>query len=208
MASVNSEEGIAAFETLGELIENGWMSKEVVNWGQGDALNAWAAGKAAMLESGTWQIANLDGDLKDTVTWEYKYTEIPASANGAQATVIGGENFGVCAGAENVEACVDFLKFMQTAESNAEWCEIAGKLPVRADAVGLKDFWTADERYKVFNDSMDFAVARGPHESWPTISEALYTAEQAVLLGEKDAATAVADAAAVIDPILAEVPLP
>lgn len=208
VASVNSEEGIAAFETLGELIENGWMSKEVVNWGQGDALNAWAAGKAAMLESGTWQIANLDGDLKDTVTWEYKYTEMPASANGAQATVIGGENFGVCAGAENVEACVDFLKFMQTAESNAEWCEIAGKLPVRGDAVGLKDFWTADERYKVFNDSMEFAVARGPHESWPTISEALYTAEQAVLLGEKDAATAVADAAAVIDPILAEVPLP
>lgn len=208
VATVGGEEGVAAFQTLADLASNGWMSKEVVNWGQGDALNAWAAGKAAMLESGTWQIANLDGDLKDTVTWEYAYTEIPMSANGAQATVIGGENFGVCAGAENVEACVEFLKFMQTAENNAEWCEIAGKLPVRGDAVGLKDFWTADERYKVFNDSMEFAVARGPHESWPTISEALYTAMQASVLGEKDAATAAADAAAVIDPIIAEVPLP
>ena len=208
VASVNSEEGKAAFETLGELISNGWMSKEVVNWGQGDALNAWIAGKAAMLESGTWQVAQLDGDYKDSVTWEYAYVPMPQSANGAQATVIGGENFGVCAGAANVEACVDFLKYMQSAQSNADWCEVAGKLPVRADAVGLKDFWTADARYKVFNDSMEFAVARGPHESWPTISEALYTAEQAVLLGEKDAATAVADAAAVIDPIVAEVPLP
>ena len=208
VASVNSEEGKAAFETLGELISNGWMSKEVVNWGQGDALNAWIAGKAAMLESGTWQVAQLDGDYKDSVTWEYAYVPMPQSANGAQATVIGGENFGVCAGAENVEACVEFLKYMQTAENNADWCEVAGKLPVRGDAVGLKDFWTADARYKVFNDSMEFAVARGPHESWPTISEAIYTAEQAVLLGEKDAATAVADAAAVIDPIVAEVPLP
>ena len=33
---------------------------------------------------------------------------------------------------------------------------------------------------------MDFAVARGPHESWPTISEAIYTAEQSAILGEKD----------------------
>ena len=95
-----------------------------------------------------------------------------------------------------------------TAENNADWCEKAGKLPVRGDAVDLKDFWTADERYKVFNDSMEFAVPRGPHPQWPTISEALYTAEQAVLLGEKDAATAAADAAAVIDPLLAETPLP
>lgn len=208
VANVNSEEGIAAYQTLGDLINNGWMSKEVVNWGQGDALNAWIAGKAAMLESGTWQVAQLDGELKDSVTCEYAYTPMPQSANGAQATVIGGENFGVCAGAENVEACVEFLKYMQTAQNNADWCEVAGKLPVRGDAVELKDFWTADARYKVFNDSMEFAVARGPHESWPTISEALYTAEQAVLLGEKDAATAVADAAAVIDPIVAEVPLP
>lgn len=206
--TVNSEEGIQAFTNLQELINNGWMSKEVVNWGQGDALNAWVAGKAAMLESGTWQVAQLDGDFKDTVTWEYEYAPMPQSDNGAQATVIGGENFGVCAGAENVEACVEFLKFMQTAENNADWCEVAGKLPVRGDAVGLKDFWTADERYKVFNDSMEFAVARGPHPEWPTISEAIYTAEQAVLLGEKDPATAAADAQAVIDPIIAETPLP
>lgn len=55
---------------------------------------------------------------------------------------------------------------------------------------------------------MDFAVARGPHESWPTISEAIYTAEQSVLLGEKDAQTAATDAAAAIKPILDETPLP
>lgn len=208
VATVGGEEGIASLQTLQDLAANGWMSKEVVNWGQGDGLNAWVAGKAAMFEAGTWMIANLDGEFKETVTWDYEFTPIPQSANGAQATVIGGENFGVCAGAANVEACVDFLKYMETAENNARWCEIAGKLPVRGDAVELKDFWTADARYKVFNDSMEFAVARGPHESWPTISEALYTAMQAAVLGEKDAATAAADAAAVIDPIVAEVPLP
>ena len=209
VGDIDSPESVEAFQILGDLIEKGYMSKEAVNWGQGDALNAWAAEKACMLESGTWQIAqNLDDSIKDTVTWEYAYVPMPKSANGAQASVIGGENFGVCTGAADRDACIAFLEYMETAQNNADWCELAGKLPVRGDAVELKDFWTADERYKVFNDSMNFAVPRGPHPQWPTISEALYTAEQAVLLGEKDAATAAADAAAVIDPILEETPLP
>lgn len=206
VTDVDSEAGVTALTYLSDLVKDGLMSKEVVNWGQGDAYNAFLAGKAAILESGTWQIATLDGQDADKVTFEYQYVPMPAK-DGKQATVIGGENFGVCAGSEHVAECADFLKSMMSAQNNADWCEIAGKLPVRGDAVGLKDFWTADERYKVFNDSMDFAVARGPHESWPTISEAIYTAEQAAILGEKDPATALADAAAVIDPILAETPI-
>lgn len=206
VTDVDSEAGIEALTYLTELVENGYMSKEVVNWGQGDAYNAFLAGKAAMLESGTWQISTLDGDDKDDVTFEYQYVAMPSNGDN-QATVIGGENFGVCAGSEHVEECVEFLKTMMSAENNASWCEIAGKIAVRDDASDYTDFWTTDERYKVFYDSMDFAVARGPHESWPTISEAIYTAVQASLLGEKEPADALADAAAVIDPILEETPI-
>ena len=206
ITDVDSDADVEALTFLSDLVKDGYMSKEVVNWGQGDAYNAFLAGKAAMLESGTWQIATLDGDDKDKVTFDYQYVALPSNGEN-QATVIGGENFGVCTGSEHVEECVDFLKARMTAENNADWCEIAGKLPVREDAVDLKDFWTADERYKVFNDSMDFAVARGPHESWPTISEAVYTAVQASLLGEKEPAQALADAAATIDPILEETPI-
>ena len=206
ITDVDSDADVEALTFLSDLVKDGYMSKEVVNWGQGDAYNAFLAGKAAMLESGTWQIATLDGDDKDKVTFDYQYVAMPSNGEN-QATVIGGENFGVCTGSEHVEECVDFLKSMMSAENNADWCEIAGKLPVREDAVDLKDFWTADERYKVFHDSMDFAVARGPHESWPTISEAVYTAVQASLLGEKEPAQALADAAATIDPILEETPI-
>ena len=205
ITDVSSDKAVNALTFLSDLVKDGYMSKEAVNWGQGDAYNAWIAGKAAMLESGTWQIATLDTDNKDDVTWEYKYTPMPKGEQ--QATVIGGENFGVCSGSENVEEGAEFLKYMQSAQNTADWCEIAGKLPVRADAVELKDFWTADERYKVFNDSMEFAVARGPHESWPTISEALYKAEQAALLGDKDPAEALKEAQATISPILEETPI-
>lgn len=208
VADIDSDASVKAFSYLADLQSKGYMSNEVVNWGQGDALNAWAAQKAAIVESGTWQIAqNLDDSLKDTVTWNYKYVEMP-SEDGHQATVIGGENFGVCSSSKHVEECTKFLMAMMSAQNNADWCEIAGKLPVRADAVELKDFWTADERYKVFNDSMNFAVARGPHAQWPTISEAIWTAEQAAILQQSTPEAAAQSAAATIDPILAENPLP
>lgn len=197
-------EAARSLDLLGQLASEGLMSKEVVNWGQGDALNAFAAGKAAMLESGTWQIGQFD--MEDVVLdFNYEFALLPKDAQ--YASVIGGENFGVCTGTEYRDVCIDFLEFMMTPENNADWCEIAGKLPIRSDANELKDIWTEDPRYAVFSEAMNYAVARGPHESWPTISEALYTAEQSVILGEKTGEEAMAEAAAVVDPILAEVPI-
>ena len=60
----------------------------------------------------------------------------------------------------------------------------------------------------MFNDSMNFAVARGPHAQWPTISEAIWTAEQAAILQQSTPEDAAKTAAATIDPILEESPLP
>ncbi len=202
---LSSDGAVKSIDFLGKLVSEGLMSKEVINWGQGDALNAFAAGKAAMLESGTWQISQIDsGDVKLS-TDNYKFALLPKDQK--NASVIGGENFGVCSGTEYKAECVDFLEYMMTAQHNADWCEIAGKLAVRSDAATLKDFWTQDERYAVFNDSMNYAVARGPHPEWPTISEAIYTAEQAVLIGEKDAQTAMTEAAGKVAPILEASPI-
>lgn len=205
VTSLDSPEAAESLEFLGKLAAEGIMSKEVINWGQGDALNAFAAGKAAMLESGTWQISQIDSGDVTLSTDNYKFALLPKNKN--YATVIGGENFGVCKGTEYREECIDFLTYMMTAQNNADWCEIAGKLAVRSDAATLKDFWTADERYAVFNDGMNYAVARGPHPEWPSISEALYTAEQSVLIGESDAATAMETAASKVAPILEATPI-
>lgn len=205
VTELDSDAGISSLEFLGKLVDEGLMSKEVINWTQGDALNAFAAGKAAMLESGTWQISQFDSGDVVLPTDNYKYALLPKSQE--YASVIGGENFGVCSGTEYKEQCVAFLEYMMTAENNADWCEIAGKLAVRSDAATLKDFWTADERYAVFNEAMNYAVARGPHPEWPTISEAIYTAEQSVLIGESSAADAMKKAAATVKPILEATPI-
>lgn len=203
VATTDSPEAARSLDFLANLVSKGYMSKEVVNWSQADSYNAFCAGKAAMLESGTWQLAAFDEDIKGT--FDYKIALLPKDKE--YATVIGGENFGICAGSEAKDESVKFLQWMTSAEKNATWCEAAGKLPVREDSVGLKTVWTDDERFATFNEAMNYAVARGPHESWPTISEALYSAEQAALLGNETGESAMKKASETINPILAEIPI-
>lgn len=203
VTSLDSSEAEKSLSFLTDLVNNGYMSKEVVNWSQGDAYNAFTAGKAAMLESGTWHVSMLDADVDGK--FEYEYTLMPKGEK--YSSVIGGENFGVCVGSAATEACVEFIKYMQSAENNADWCEMSGKIPVREDASSLKIVWTDDERYAVFVDGMNYAVARGPHSEWPVISEAIYTAVQASIIGEKTPEIALKDAAAVVSPILEASPI-
>jgi multiple sugar transport system substrate-binding protein len=203
VARLDSPESIRAMEFLGRLVQRGYMSKEAVNWTQGDAMNAFIAQKAAMAESGTWHVASDIPKIQGAFTPEY--TLLPKDKK--YASVIGGENFGVCSGTKYKDVCVEFLTWMETAENVARWCEMSGKLPVRKDSSTLREFWTKDPYYAVFTDGMNYAVARGPHAEWPTISRALYTAGQTVLLGEKSPADAMRAAASTLAPIFAKAPI-
>lgn len=202
--ALDSPEAVEALQFLVDLVDEGYMSREVINWGQGDAYNTFIGGRVAMLESGTWQIATLDQDLEEGEI-NYQYTLLPKDEQ--YASVIGGENFGITVATSELEACVEFLKFMQSAQNNAEWGVAVGKLPVRSDAAELKDIWTEEPRYSVFSDAMEYAVARGPHPEWPIISEAIYNAVQEALIGDKTAEQALQDAANRVNPILEETPI-
>ena len=204
ISDLTSAGSVKAIQFLTDLVQDGYMSKEVVNWQQSDAYNAFCAGKAAMFESGTWQLQDIDEKINGT--FNYEYGLLPKDQE--YASCIGGENFGVCTGTQYKDECVDFLKWFMSAEKNAEFTAAATKLPVRSDAVGLQEIFTTDERYAVFNEEMNYARPRGPHAQWPTLSEALYNATQQAMLGDQSVEDALSGAAAVIDPILAEDPLP
>ena len=192
--------GLTALQTL---VSQGSMSKEAVNWTQSDAWNQFVAGKAAMAECGTWHLAMTEG-INDS--FEYQFTILPTGAEGTSTSTIGGENFGVCRGAANVDACVDFLTWMCSKENAARWAENAGKIATRSDSEAVYTF--EQDGFDVFVDQMNYAQARGPHAEWPTISKAVYTAVQSAVLNGTDPAQALTTAMDTITPIVQENPLP
>lgn len=201
--NLTAQSAVDGLTVLGDFIHNNYMSKEAVNWTQADAWYAFCAGKAAMVECGTWHLA-MTGDINGS--FNYDFCLLPTGEEGTSTSTIGGENFGICTGCVDTDACVAFLKWMCSKEKEAEWAVGAGKIPVRSDSEAVYSYET--KGFQVFVDEMNYAQARGPHAEWPTISEAIYTACQSVFVDNADPAAALAKAMETIAPIVAENPLP
>lgn len=200
--NLTADSAVKGLTALSDMINNGYMSKECINWTQADAFNQFAAGKAAMAEVGTWHLAQTDA----IDGFNYGFCLLPTGDEGTSSSTIGGENFGICSGAENKEACVEFLKWLCSKEKEGEWGVTAGKIPTRSDAVSEYDY--EQEGFAVFTEEMNYADARGPHAEWPSISEAIYSATQSVFVDGADPAEALAKAMETITPIVEETPLP
>lgn len=177
--NITADSAVNGLQTLGDFVANGYMSKECVNWTQTDAING---------------------------AFEYDFTLLPTGDEGTSTSTIGGENFGVCKGSENKEACAKFLEWLCSQENEAKWAAVGGKIPTRQDATAEYTF--EQDGFKVFTDEMNYAQARGPHAEWPSISEAVYTATQSVIVDGTSAKDALETAAAKINPIVEETPLP
>lgn len=201
--NLTADSAVNGLKVLGDFVANGYMSKECVNWTQADTWNQFAAGKAALAEVGTWHLAQTDAI---NGAFEYDFCLLPTGDAGTSTSTIGGENFGVCSGAENVEGCVAFLEWLCSKEKEGEWAVVAGKIPTRQDSVA--NYTYEVDGFNVFVDEMNYAQARGPHAEWPVISEAIYTAAQSVFVDGADPATALAGAMEKITPIVEANPLP
>ncbi|MDD3795759.1 MAG: ABC transporter substrate-binding protein [Lachnospiraceae bacterium] len=179
---------------LYSLIEKGYISKECINWTQADAEKQFASGQAAMMINGPWQFAGLSEDAPDL---EYGVAKMPKADDGDYASILGGENLGICTGA-NVDAAWTFISWITSKEKSQEICKSIGRFSPRAD-VDAQQMFADDPLNSVFAEIMPDAQSRGPSPDWPEISAAIYTAQQEVFTGQKDVDTAMNDAQATVD---------
>lgn len=202
ISHLDSPAAAEALQFLVDLVQNGYASRDVVNMRQYEATNTMINGNAAMAISGPWELPRIDKEAK----FDWRVAKLPVKADvGVEATALGGFDWGVPKGAEDREAAIDFVAFMNSPEvlKNA-WN--TGRLPARKDIKIENPKWP--EAYKVFSEEMAYAKPRGPHPRWPDISLAIQNALQQALTGQKTAEQALADAAAIVKPILEETPLP
>lgn len=192
---LNSPEVIKAMTLWTNLIKDGAMSKETINWGQGDIQKQFSASKLAMFVGGPWMIGQIQEDAPD-LTWGV--AKIPQDKQ--FASVLGGENMGIVKG-KNVDLAWDFLKYLGDFDTVKNFISQTGYFPPRRD-VAQDPIWTEDPIKKVFMDQMQYAMPRGPHPKWPEISAAIYTALQESLTFTKTPEQAANDAQNIVDTLL------
>lgn len=201
LEELNGEGCVAAMNFLNDLILDGSMPKDIINWTQGDCNNQFISGGLAMQINGPWNVGPVN-ELAPEKNWGVAL--IPKYDTGVNASVLGGENFGVTSACENVDAAVEFLTWLMSCENSANFCEAAGKFSPRADSTASKEIWTTDPIFGVFGESMQYAQPRGPHPRWPEISTAISVAQHEVFTGVSDSQTALDKAAETVNAILAK----
>ena len=191
---VNNENGIKALTLVKDLVDSGAMSKEVINWTQGDVMNQFISGNAAMMVNGPWQIGTMKSEAPD-LNWNVAL--LPKDAQ--YSSVLGGENIAAING-DNVDQAVDFIKFITSPEELKTYINDFGYIASRKDVAETQ--FKDDPIMSVFTEEMKYAAPRGPHQYWPQISDAISTALNKVIVGASTPADAAAEAQTTIDEVL------
>lgn len=191
---IGTENGMKALDFVQELVLDGSMSKEVINWTQGDVMNQFISGNVAMMINGPWQVATIQEQAPD-LKWDVSL--IPKDKE--YASVLGGENFAIVAG-KNEESALLFLDYITQPENISYILNEMGYIAARED-IADKQF-TDDPIMKKFVEQMQYAHPRGPHAEWPSISDALSLALNEVITGSNSSQDAAKKAQDTINSIV------
>ena len=115
------------------------------------------------------------------------------------ASALGGENFAVIDN-ENVDDSLEVINFLTSADEVASYIDDFGYIAARKDVA--ENQFQDDPQMRMFIDQMQYALPRGPHASWPEISDAISLAFNEVITETSTPADAAAKAQETIDSII------
>lgn len=194
--NINSPETVEALQFVVDLVKDGSLSKSSVNWGQGDALDQFIAGKAAMVENGIWSFAQLDS----TKGLNYGTVTFPVPSAGDKAIVpLGGKVWTVPATGDTKteKAAGKILECLNNEKNQTFAASQGGAVPSKiaiADAFA-KD--TNNPHNQISRDAVANSRARAAKlgADWPATAKAIYEAEQSAITGQASPADALKSAA-------------
>lgn len=193
---LDSPESIKSMTFLSNLVKDGSMSKEVINWTQSDVEKQFATGKAAMMINGPWNIPSVKQDAPDK---NWAVAKVPKDAK--FSSVLGGENFGIIKG-HKVDEAWEALKYIAGPEGSKKYAEGSGKFSPLKKVMADSTVFSSDPVLAVFVDQLQYAMPRGPHPKWPQISNLISSALQESLTGAKAPEQAMKDAQAKVSELL------
>lgn len=166
-----------------DLVDSGSASKSVVNWAQGDVKDQFAAGKAAMMINGPWQIPS----LMETPDVKWDSVQVPVNKAGQTPTApLGGEVWTVPvtgdkakqANAAKVVSCIS------DDENQLALAEARFTVPTKTALA--KDFVAKVPSMAAFTEQVENARSRTGKlgEEWPKAATVIYTALQLALTGK------------------------
>lgn len=192
---------VEALEYLVSLsTEHGVMEPGIVEWGA--TPKAFFEGQTAMMWTTTGNLTN----VRKNAPFDFGVGMLPANKRRGAPT--GGGNFYLFKGTsqEQLAAAVDFIKWITEPEQSAKWTMATGYVaprPATWDTPTMQAYAADFPAVLVARDQLEFAVAELSTYENQRVTRIFNDALAAAITGQKDAATALAEAQAQADAILA-----
>jgi multiple sugar transport system substrate-binding protein len=195
LLDLSSDKAKEALQLWVDLIQKGAVSKDSLNWQQGDVANQFIGGRAAMMVMGPWMLASVKRSGID-----YGVVTIPVPKEGMKPVVpLGGEVWCPLKTDTKVEeAALEFIKFTQDPERLKKICNTFNYISSVKSIAQQQGQENPD--FLPFVKQMDTARSR-PEEGgaqYTAVSLAARTAIQKALSGQAPVAAALEEAAAKI----------
>lgn len=168
--------GTKAFQLIADLVKEGSLSKECINWSQNDVAKKFISGKLAMMENGPWVFPAIE---EANVNFKWNVAKLPIDKN--YSVILGGEDVAVIKG-KNVDGAMSFIRFMGSPENVKKTILTYGSIPPRRD-VAMQPEWSQNPKWNVFMEQMDYATLRLQNVRWPTISDTISEQLSDVIVG-------------------------
>jgi multiple sugar transport system substrate-binding protein len=199
LTNVDSPQAIEALQFLTSLVRQGYTSQAVLNWGQGDVEEQFAAGHAAIMENGPWNIPLLKQANSD-----YGIAPLPVHlASQKPVSPLGGEEWTIPQSNPRVErATWDLVNWLEQPEQLLTLDSAIGYIPAIKSTAHI--LLKSHPDLNVFADEFQTARSRtaivGP--AYPAISLTVQTAIQSALSNSSTPQEALATARRHIDSVM------
>jgi multiple sugar transport system substrate-binding protein len=192
---LNGEATVGAVNMLKGWLDSGAMSQTILGGGLATSQEI-AENKVAMIVDGPWMPAIFTAQYPD---FKYELATFPAGPGGS-ISVVGGENIVLFDASKAKDAALAFMQFVATPQPQLDMAT-TGQMPVLTELTTSTD---VPDFFPPFLTQLQTAQPRTPSPAWTKIDEAVTNAVLQALTGEVDAQSALDDAAATIDELLAQ----
>ncbi len=172
---IDSREGRQAYELAARLAEQGGISRLGVNMTLTDTIRQFSRQEVAMIFMNSTGMAQLDSGEG------LEFGVVPIPEGTVRATIMGGEILTVSPGG-NVEASMEFLRYLADPERMEEYLDGMGFLSPRKDV--LENQYREKEEFRIFIESLSYASLRPDQVWWPEVSNQIAMALRRAVTGE------------------------
>ncbi len=196
--TVDSPEAAAGLSQLVEAFENGNIPKEAITYTEEEGRIAFQDGKLLFLRNWpyVYSLASTEGSSK--VKGKFDVAPLPGT-DGVGASSLGGHNLAISAYSDNKATAIDFIKFMESEESQRFFVTKGSAAPSFAalydDPQLAKDF----PYLPVLKQSLENAVPRPITPYYPDVTLAIQENAYAALKGDVSVEDALKDMQAAIE---------